>query len=551
MSSRHVPIVISGGGSVGLSLAAELGWRGVECLVVERMPALNEHPRANAVANRTMEYFRRWGIDEAISKAGVPPDLPANYYYITTLAGRILHGINLPPFRELEKAVSAGGYAKDEHSWSPYLKTITGQHEVERAILAYVRQRQSVTFSFNRELVDFEQTDTNVICRIADGENGGEEEVTCDYLIACDGGRSMVRRKLGIGLSGRSDLAKFVSFYFRAPDLMNKHAFGHANIFFPCHRDQRGFLLNWDGGTTFTYHVILEEEQAWEAVDPIAAIEGVLGATIDIEILSVQPWTAHALTADRYSDGRVFLAGDAAHLFSPTGGFGMNTGVSDVIDLAWRLQASLDGWAGPHLLQSYETERRPVGIRNTMEAADCFDRLFAVMQEGDVLDDDGEAGAAARTRLKSKIVEQEKLIVSSGTLLGYRYEGSPIIVPDGTPEPPDHPRHYVATARPGHRAPHCWLEDGSSLLDRFSEGFTLLVMGPALGDIEKAAAPFVDVARHKGVPLTVAALTEPAAYQLYETPLALIRPDLMVAWRGGSEAVDADAILDIVRGCRK
>ena len=294
--------------------------------------------------------------------------------------------------------------------------------------------------------------------------------------------------------------------------------------------------------------MILEDGQAWADVDPIAAIEGVLGAPTEIEILSIQPWTAHALVADQYRKGRVFMAGDAVHLFTPTGGFGMNTGVSDVIDLAWKLQASLEGWAGPRLLDSYQTERRPIGVRNTMEAADCFDRLFAVMQEGDILDADSEAGDAVRARLKQQIVNQEKLIVSSGTLLGYRYGHSEIVVPDGSPEPPDHPREYVPTARPGHRAPHVWLADGSSILDHFSKGFTLLVMGPAASNPGDAAREFTSAAKMASVPLSVVVIEDDAAHALYQAPLALVRPDLMVAWRGSDPGGKAADIINTVRG---
>ncbi len=545
---KKVPILISGGGSVGLSLAADLGWRGIDCLAVERMETLNMHPRANAVANRTMEYYRRWGIDEAISRAGVPPDLPANYYYVTTLAGRLLHGVELPPFRELNKLTAQGGYAKDEHKWSPYLKTITGQHEVESAILDYVKRQDSVDFRFGWELLDFDEVETGVCCRIGTSDGAVEEELFCDFLVACDGGRSMIRRKLGIELGGRANLADFVSFYFRAPSFMQCHQFGHANIFFPLHRDHRGFLLNWDGGTTFTFHVILEEGQTWKDIDPIAAIHGVLGQPTEVEILSVQPWTAHALVADQYRQGRVFLAGDAAHLFSPTGGFGMNTGVSDVIDLSWKMQASLEGWAGPRLLDSYHNERRPIGIRNTTEAADCFDRLFAVMQEGDVIDEDSLAGDEVRARLKTLIVQQEKLIVSSGTLLGYRYSDSDVIVPDGSAEPPDDARNYVPTARPGHRAPHIWLDDGRSILDHFTQGFTLLVMGAAAVHAATATRGIKLAADRIGLPLKVVPIPDEAAASLYEAQYALIRPDMMVAWRGDRLPSNTDAILNTVRG---
>lgn len=533
------PVIVVGGGSVGLSLAAELGWRGVECLVLEARDGLNMHPRANAVANRTMEYYRRWGIDQAITEAGVPPHLPANYFYVTTLAGRLLHGVNLPSFDEINRAAGPGGYAREEHTWSPYLKTITGQHEVEKALLDYLEGLPSVDLRFGVRLETFEQTDDGVRCEIV-GPDGAPREIDCQYLVGCDGGRSTVRAKLGIGLSGRAAMAEFVSIYFRAPDLMAAHEFGHANIFFPLRREHRGFLLNWDGGVTFTFHAVLEPGQDWRSVDPVAAIRGVVGKPIDVDVLSVQPWTAHGLTAERYRKGRLFLAGDAAHLFSPTGGFGMNTGVSDAIDLAWKLEAALSGWAGPGLLDSYEIERRPIGVRNTMEAADCFDRLFAVMQDGAVIDQEGAAGDAARARLKAMIVEQEKLIVSSGTLLGYRYEGSPIVVPDGTDAPPDDARNYVPVARPGHRAPHIWLDNGESILDRFGKGFTLLTFGPDASGFEKAAAA-------RGVPLTVARIHEPAAAELYRAQMTLVRPDLMVAWRG-DHADDPAAILDTVRG---
>ncbi len=538
------PVVVVGGGSVGLSMAAELGWRGIECLTVERRNGLNPHPRANSVANRTMEYYRRWGVDQAITEAGVPPHLPADYYWVSTLKGKQLHKIGLPPFKQLVETRKTGGYARDEHAWSPYLKTITGQNEVERAVLSYVEGLEPVDFRFGWSLTGFEQDAEGVTCRVRAGEDGETRTVKCRYLVGCDGGRSMVRETLGIELEGRAALARFVSIYFHAPDIIEKHGFGHANIYFPLHRDHRGFILNWDGGKTYTYHLILREGQDWTSVDPRAAIDGVVGQPVSAAIISVQPWTAHALVARRYGDGNVFLAGDAAHLFTPTGGFGMNTGVSDAVELAWRLQAMLEGWGGPRLLPSYDRERRPIGIRNTAEAADCFDRLFAVMQHGDELDAETPEGEALRATLGVDLKDQEKLIASSGTLLGYRYNDSDIVVPDGTPEPPDHPRTYQPVARPGHRAPHLWLDDGAALYDRCGAGFTLLVLDATPMDTEG----FEQAARRRGMPLAVVRVAEPAARTLYGARFALVRPDLMVAWRGDDLPADGGALLNIVRG---
>jgi 2-polyprenyl-6-methoxyphenol hydroxylase-like FAD-dependent oxidoreductase len=541
---EEFPVVISGGGSVGLSLAAELGWRDVKCLVIEQSDHLNPHPRANAVANRTMEYYRRWGIDTAITDAGVPPDQAANYYWLSSFHGKELHRISLPPFTKINEVNDTSGYVQDEHTWSPYLKTITGQNEVEKAIFNYIQTLDSVEYRFNSKLVKFKQDDKGVNITIQESVTKNILTIRSQYLIACDGGRSKVREKLGIGLIGSSDIANFVSIYFRAPKFMSCHKFGPANIFFPLHIKYAGFILNWDGGQTFTYHLKLKRDEVWDDIDPIAAIEAVLGTSTPIEIISTQPWTAHALVAEKYRDNRILLAGDAAHLFTPTGGFGMNTGVSDIIDLAWKVQAMLEGWGGINLLDSYFEERHPIGVRNVMEAADCFELLDNVMQYGDVLDNEGQEGDALRLRLGIELKAQEKLIASSGTLLGYRYEGSSIIIPDNTPEPKDNPRTYIPTSRPGHRAPHIWLHEGVSLLDKFGVGFTLL----NFGDESNNCSLMEEAAKSIGLPLEIVKINNPDAANLYEKKFVLIRPDLMVAWRDDSLPTDPTHVLNIIRG---
>ena len=541
---REVPVLISGGGSVGLSLAAELGWRGIDCMAVEQEGSLNPHPRANAVANRTMEYYRRWGIDQAITNAGIPPDHPADYYWVSSLHGRKIYGISLPPFQKIREIKNPGGYAKDEHMWSPYLKTITGQNEVENIILDFVQQLHCVDFHFQSELEDFRQDANGVTCWVKQTTTGRKEKIRARYLLACDGGRSMVREKLNIKLRGHADMAQFISIYFKAPDFMSSHEFGNANIYFPLHRKYAGYILNWDGGTTFTYHVMLSEGQNWQDVDPVQAIESVLGKSLEIQLLSTQPWAAHALTADKYGEGRAFLVGDAAHLFTPTGGFGMNTGVSDAMDIAWKIQAMLQGWGGPSLLDSYSVERRPIGLPNTMEAADCFNRLNEVMSHGDELDMDNLEGEELRKTLAISLKEQEKLISSSGTLLGYRYNNSPIIIEDGSSEPIDDPRAYIPTARPGHRAPHIWVEEGISILDLMGPDFTLL----CFNNINTRVSSFQASANKIGFPVKVLPIKDSDAAALYECNFALVRPDLMVAWRGNEIPRYPEEVINIVRG---
>lgn len=540
---KNVPVLIAGGASVGLSMAAELGWRGVPCLLVEQRPEVNPHPRANAVGNRTMEYFRRWGVDEKLFNKGIPANYPADYYWVSSMHGRPLHRISMLSYEQLVQA-RAGGVADPmaEMYWSPYLKTIVGQQHVEYALKDYVQTLDCVDSRFGWVLREFEQDAEGVAASIECLETGHVEQIRSRFLVGCDGGRSLVRNTLNVPMSGRSNMARFVSIYFRCPDFMQAHDFDHGNIYFPLRKEHAGFLLNWDGGTLWTYHLILPEGKEWNDIDPVAAICALLGKQVPLEVIEVQPWTAHALTADQYRVGNVFLAGDAAHKFAPTGGLGMNTGVGDAVELGWKLEAVIKGWAPAQLLDTYHSERQPIGVRNTMEAADNFDKLHSVMQYGPELDADDEAGEALRKELGEALQRQEKILASSGVLLGYRYNDSPICIPDGTPEPPDDARRYVPTARPGHRAPHVWLTPETSILDLFGQGFTLLDFSEA-----KAGQRWLREAQSMGVPLTVREIDHDGARKLYGAELVLVRPDMMVSWRGGLDE-DAAAVLQTASG---
>jgi hypothetical protein len=263
---------------------------------------------------------------------------------------------------------------------------------------------------------------------------------------------------------------------------------------------------------------------------------------IPFEIDSVLPWRRGRLVAERYSRGRAFIAGDAAHVMSPTGAFGMNTGIGDAADLGWKLEAVLRGWAPAGLLDSYDAERRPVGLRNVNAAADNFARLMSSLDYSGVMEQ-GARGDAIRKEVGRQLDEatrQEWEVL--GVILGYRYEGSPICVADGTPATPDHPMEYIPTSRPGHRAPHGWLADGRSTLDLFGRGFVLLHFG------DSDPAPLMDAARRRDVPLTVTHIQDPAIAARYERAYVLVRPDGHVAWRGNKLPEAPLAILDRVRG---
>ena len=542
LKKHRTRVIVCGGGSVGLSLAAELSYRKIPCVLVEKSREVNPHPRANAVASRTMEYYRRWGIDQQLVDGGVPPDLPADYYFVSSMDGRVIYKIALPSHNQLVELVREADRPDPKLNYSPYLKTILGQNEVDAILRQHIETCSSIDARFGTELVGFSQSGDGVSAVVRDTTSGDYEEIEADYMVACDGGRSLVRSTLGIPLEGEAALGRFVAIHFRAPGL-NEH-FGHGNIYFPLRTRYAGFLMNWDGGTTYTYHYILKEGQSASDVDPEQLIHAVAGKPLPVTITAAQPWTAHALVAQRYRRGRIFLAGDAAHLFTPTGGFGMNTGVSDAIDIAWKLQAVLAGWGGERLLDSYDEERRPVGVRNTRTSGNYFHILKYIYRYDEVLDEDSDAGESAREQIKRELDAQViGLIDSAGCLLGYRYENSSICVQDGSAAPPDHPQLYWPTSRPGHRAPHVWLDKETSLLDKFGRDFSLLRF-----DATVDVAPLLESARRADVPVTLVDVDHEAAQVAYERKLVLIRPDLMVAWRSDTLPTDPDTVIDCIRG---
>jgi FAD binding domain/Aromatic-ring hydroxylase, C-terminal len=302
-----------------------------------------------------------------------------------------------------------------------------------------------------------------------------------------------------------------------------------------------GVIYTIDGGDEWVFNRYYASGEARSDEDPVALIRRAIGADLEVELLSAQPWLPRQLVADRYGSARSFLAGDACHLFVPTGGFGMNTGIGDAVDLAWKIAARIEGWGGASLLASYETERRPVGLYNTLEAAENYDKSGAICVPA-AIEDEGPAGGAARASVAALLPPKIKHFAPIGVHLGYRYENSPLIVPDGTPPLPLDPVRYVPSARPGSRAPHAWIAPGKSTLDLFGAGFTLLRFAGAGGET------LVEAARDTRVPLSVVDIADRGIAALYERKLVLVRPDGHVAWRGGATPADARAIIDRVRG---
>jgi hypothetical protein len=410
----------------------------------------------------------------------------------------------------------------------------------------HVKGLPAVRVHYGTALKSFRQQSDRVVAELVETKTGRTDAIEVDYLIGCDGGKSTVRRELGIELQGAFSQGMNVAVLFRSPILSLSHH-GPAVQYQIINAQVQGAIAAVDGRELWRLNIRGVRPDRVESLDTAGLLRHALGENIPFELLSVRPWTGHCVVAERYRHGRVFLAGDAAHLLWPAGGFGMNTGVGDAVDLGWKLAAAFDGWGGPRLLDSYEPERRPIGLRNVTEAGEMRAGFDSQIPFSPLLDADSEEGIRLRERAREAILKtraKEFQHDSAGIELGYRYEGSPICVSDGSPSPPEDHAFYTPTTWPGARAPHGWLKDGRSTLDLFGRGFTLLLLSAQIGD----ASTFTAAAREVKLPLDVVTLNEPAIRDVYERAFVLIRPDGHVAWRGDSPPNDAGKIINQVRG---
>ncbi len=537
--SVRVPVLIVGGGPVGLALAGELGWRGVPCTLIEKSDGSIEQPKMDLVGIRTMEFARRWGILDWVRDAPYPLDYPQDYIYVTGLNGY-----------ELAREPFPGRGFEAIPPESPQKRERVPQDMFDPILRRFAERSGHATLRYNCELVSFAETPDGVRAEVKTAT--GIEIIEADYLVGTDGGASTVREQLGIGMSGTPALTYTTNVMFRCSNFSKLHdkGLGYRFIFI----GPEGTWLTIvavNGGDRFRMSIVGSPQKINHTEDDIrAALKRAMGRDFDYEILSVMRWVRRELVADRYGTARIFIAGDAAHLMSPTGGFGMNTGIGDAVDLGWKLEAAIKGWGGPALLASYEAERRPVGLRNVAEASRNLRRMLSTRERlpGPELFQPGAANDAARKDYGdwfAEIMRHEWF--ANGVMMGYRYDNSPIVRPDGTPAPPDPSHPYTQTARPGARAPHVWLKDGRSTLDLYGQGFVLL----RLGSQPPAADSIVAAAKARGVPLTAIDIEQPDVLAAYQRRLVLVRPDGHVAWRADQEPVDAGALLDTLRGQSK
>ena len=535
MGNDIVPVLVVGGGPVGLALAGDLGWRGIACTLVEQSDGSIYQPRMDLVGIRTMEFCRRWGIVPAVEGSPYPRDYAQDNIYLTSLTGYELG-------RERFPGIGQAPPPKE----SPQRRERCPQNMFDPILRAFAASQSNVTLRYRTRLVSFTQNADLVTAVVENAETGAREEILARTIVGCDGARSFVRETLGIAMQGNAVLTHTTNVIFRCPHLLSLHDKGKAyRHIFIGPEGTWSTIVAINGHDEWRFSIIGGAEQRdYTTGDIEAAIRRAVGRDFEFEILSVLPWVRRELVAERYRGGRGFIAGDAVHVMSPTGGFGMNTGIQDVVDLSWKLAAVIEGWGGDRLLDSYSIERQPIGTRNVTEASGNLRRMLSVSPHPDLLDDTPQ-GAATREKVGRKFSEtMRREWFTLGAHLGYRYENSPICWPDGTAAPPDDPRAYVPAARPGHRAPHAFLADGRSTLDLFGCGFALLGFGADEGE----AAPLLEAAKKRHLPLTFTAITEPHIAALYERKFVLVRPDGHVAWRGDRMPEDALCVIDVVRG---
>jgi 2-polyprenyl-6-methoxyphenol hydroxylase-like FAD-dependent oxidoreductase len=530
-------VLIVGGGPVGLALAADLGWRGVGCELIEQTDGAIATPKMNEVNVRTMEFCRRWGIADQVLDCPFPADYPFDVVFVTSLAGHEIGRMRRPPRAR-----------QTPENYSPMRLQACSQMWFDPILRAFAQSSPAVRLRHRTKLESFEDKGNGVEAEIVDCETGARERIAADYLVGCDGATSAIRTALGIGLDGQGVMGHPLHLFFRAPDLLRRCGREPGTFFLAI--DRHGLWANVrviDPANAMWRLMVLDTDgkQTPDSVDKAALLRRAVGRPMDVEWLGLSIWSRRSLVADSYGKGRVFLAGDAVHQLSPTGALGMNTGIGDAVDLGWKLAAIVRGWGGPDLLASYDAERRPIGHRNVGMAAEFY-LAHEQFEDGlGAIEDDGEQGRALRQRLGRKL-EQDvgAMFRTIGLQLGYRYEDSPICVPDGTPAPPDNPETFVPSARPGARAPHLPMGDGRSTLDRYGRGFVLARFGTAAPDGAALAA----AAQKRGVPLRTVTVESPEAAELYERKLVLVRPDGHVAWRADREPDDAIAVIDRVRG---
>ncbi len=538
-------VLIVGAGPVGLTLAIDLAWRGIDVTVVEtRARAAPPEPKCNHVAARTMEIFRRLGVAEKVRNAGLPADYPHDISYRTAFTGMELTRIPIPCRRD-RFTVKDG----PDCNWpTPEPPHRINQIFLEPILFEHAAAEPRIRIINRTSVEDVRIGDTSADVSLRDLETGAVRHLGCRYLIGCDGARSIVRKAIGAELAGDAVVQRVQSTFIRAPGLIDlqqhERAWGTGSI----NPRRSGMVYAIDGRERWLVHNYMKPgEGDFDQVDRDACIRTILGVDADFkyDIISREDWYGRRLIAGKFRDRCAFIAGDAAHIWVPYAGYGMNAGIADAMNLSWLLAAHLNGWAPSSILDAYEAERWPITSqvsRFAMSHAEAEIRRRGAIP--DEIEDTGAKGDLARReigRLTYEINVQQ--YAAAGLNFGSYYDASPIIAYDGSHHPAYTMNSYTPSTVPGCRTPHFVRGDGSSLYDALGPEFTLLRLDPAV-----EITPLELAARARGMPLKILDVERPATAIFYGARLVLSRPDQHVAWRGDTLPADSLALVDLVRG---
>ena len=542
-ASHEVPVLIAGGGPVGTTLALDLASRNIASVVLEARLEIPPNPKCNTTNARSMEHYRRLGCADTIRRVGLPLDRPTDVVYTTRWAGFELTRYVLRSSQQVLERASACG-AIDDYWPTPEPQHRVSQLAMEPVLRAHAKAHARCDYREGWRFLNYTQHDDYVDCQVEDIGSGVTHTLRARYLVSCEGARSSVRTQMGTRLVGKEAVANACSTYIRSaePGQRWPHKPGWMHRIFNTGGESHIVAIN--GHDTWLHHSLMPPDADLDTHDARAAIRAGFGFDFDYEVLGQERWTARAMVAERYRDRRVLLCGDAAHIWIPMGGFGMNAGVEDAVNLSWKLAATLAGWGTSALLDSYEQERKSVGQLVAMSAVKIRETMYQIPVHDPLYEVAGAAGDALRSEIGRQIMLRNVSEFDSiGMQLGVAYDASPIICYDGAQTPPFAIDRYDESSRPGVRAPHFWRDNGAALFDELGPEYSLLKIGASQLDV----APLVAAFAARRVPLKVLDIHEAIATEKYQGyALVLVRPDQHIAWRGHALPADTDHILNTI-----